>query len=102
VSQPTFPDGPPVPLMVDGLIDAATLRQLFEELEQYATILNVREKNSPTSYTEQAEQPLQNAVPRLLSGESRATQIRYRYDDFEWTDTFLAMPKGYKVVRCRH
>ncbi len=100
MTQPTFPDGPPVPMMVEGVIDANTLRQLFADLAT-ATLLGIREKGSPTEYTASEELTTDLAQSRLLSGAARAVQLRYRYDGFEWSDTIMAIPGGFRVVRCR-
>lgn len=102
MTQPTFTEGPPVPLMVDGVIDATTLRQLFADLATSATIIGVREKSGPTTYTSADEPTPDAALARLLSGVVRATQVRYRFDGHEWTDTILSVPGGFRVVRCRH
>jgi hypothetical protein len=88
--------------MVEGLIDAATLRQLFADLSASATILSIREKGAPTVYAATAELSPADALQRLLDKSSRATQVRYHHDGHEWTDTILAAPAGYRVVRCRH
>lgn len=100
--QPTFTEGPPVPLLVKGLIDAATLRQLFTDLAAAATVHGVREKCGPTAYTGVDELTPDVALNRLLSGVARATQVRYRFDGHEWTDTIASLPSGFRVVRCRH
>lgn len=100
--QPTFTEGPPVPMMVEGDIDAATLRQLFADLLASATILVVREKGAPQAYTLAEELTSDVALSRLISGDARAVQIRYRFDGHEWTDTILSMRGGFRVVRCRH
>jgi hypothetical protein len=102
MSQPQFDDGPPVPLMVDGTIDAATLRQLFSDLAAAATILGVREKGGPTVCASAEEPPAEVARDRLLSGAARAVQVRYRFADSEWSDTILSLFNGFRVVRCRH
>ena len=100
--QPTFTEGPPVPLMVDGVIDATTLRQLFADLATSATVIGVREKSGSTTYTSADEPTPDAALARLLSGSAKAVQVRYRFDDAEWTDTILAVQQGFRVVRCRH
>ena len=100
--QPTFTEGPPVPLMVDGVIDAATLRQLFTDLAAAATVHDLREKSGPKAYTGIDELTPDAALGRLLSGVARATQVRYRFDGHEWTDTIVSVPGGFRVVRCRH
>lgn len=102
MTQPTFADGPRVPLMVEGVIDAMTLRQLFADLAASATVLGAREKSGPTANTGPEEQTPDSALARLLSGAARATQIRYRFADHEWTDTILTVVGGFRVVRCRH
>ena len=102
MTEPTFTDGPPVPLMVDGNIDAATLRQLFADLSAFATILAVREKGDPTAFTRTDSLTPDSARARLLSGDARAVQIHYRFAGHEWTDTVFAISSGFRVVRCRH
>lgn len=102
MTQPTFTDGPPVPLMIEGLIDPPTLARLFAELESVASILGVREKGGPAEFAGGGELPPATALEQLLVGTSRAVQIRYRYDGHEWTDTVLAVVTGFRVVRCRH
>ncbi|MBA4191994.1 MAG: hypothetical protein C0467_28780 [Planctomycetaceae bacterium] len=102
MSEPTFAEGPPVPLMVEGLIDATTLRQLFTDLATAASVTEVREKGDPRGYALPTGLTPAQARDRLLSGLTRAVQVRYRYDGHEWTDTILRIPPGYRVVRCRH
>ena len=102
MNQPTLPDGPPVPLMVDGLIDAVTVRQLFADLATSATILGVRHKGDPTHYTGANDMSLDEAQISLLTGAQRSVQIRYYYAGYEWTDTLFSLSIGYRVVRCRH
>ena len=101
MTQPTFADGPPVPLMVEGLLDAQTLTRLFGDLESATSVLGTREKGGSAKFAG-GELPLATALDRLLAGTARAVQVRYRHDGHEWTDTVLAAADGYRVVRCRH
>lgn len=101
-NQPTFADGPPVPMMVDGMMDAGTLQQLFSDLTTSATVLCVREKGGPTSYTSENDISLDAAAQRMLDGQVRAIQVRYLFSHHEWTDTIMALPAGFRVVRCQH
>ena len=101
MTQPTFADGPPVPLMTEGVIDAATVRQLTADLESAAVVRSVREKAGP-GYAAPDDQPLPVVINRLLSGAARAVQINYQYDGHEWVDTLLSVPGGFRLVRCRH
>ena len=102
MTQPQFADGPPIPMMTEGVIDAATLRLLGADLTGATVVLGVREKGPPGTYTVAGELPLMVAIDRLLSGTARAVQVRYRYDGREWTDTVIATHNGFRVVRCRH
>jgi hypothetical protein len=86
--------------MVEGTIDADTLRRLFADLSA-ATILAVREKGVETVYASAEEMSPDVASHRLLSGVARAVQVRYQFDGCEWTDTILAVRGGFRVVRCR-
>lgn len=102
MNQPTFADGPPVPMMVEGTIDDATLRQMFDDLAQSATILGIREKGHGRSYADTNELTPAAALERLLNRTAPAIQIRYRHDGFDWTDTILTTRDAFRVVRCRH
>lgn len=101
MTQPTLADGPPVPLMVEGVIDPPTLTRLFADLAA-AAVLDVREKGGPGEYAAGGGVALDAARDRLLAGSARAVQVRYHFDGCEWTDTVLAAPVGFRVVRCRH
>jgi hypothetical protein len=102
VTQPTFADGPPVPLLVEGLIDPPTLTRLFADITSAGTVLGVREKGGPAEYASGEGMPAAVALERLLSSVARAVQVRYHFDDREWTDTVMAHAAGFRVVRCRH
>jgi hypothetical protein len=101
-APPQFAEGPPVPLMTEGIIDAAMVRQLGSDLAAAAAVTGVREKAAPGAHAGLDDLPLVTAIDRLLKGAARAIQVRYRYDAREWTDTIMAVPGGFRVVRCRH
>lgn len=102
MSQPTFAEGPPVPLMVEGLIDPPTLARLFADIQSAGTVLGVREKGGPAEYAENEVMSTALALDRLLAGTARAVQVRYQFDGHEWTDSVFASGTGFRVVRCRH
>jgi hypothetical protein len=102
MTQPTFTDGPPVPLMVEGTLDAAGLRQLFADIQSAGTVLDVREKGGPAEYAGGAGLTPAAALERLLAGAARAVQVRYRYEGHDWTDTVFATAQGFRVIRCQH
>jgi hypothetical protein len=100
VNPPQFTDGPQVPLMTKGLINAETLHQLAEDLEVAAEVLSIREKASAATHSAPDEASLAACIDHLLNGVIRAAQIRYRYAGNEWTDTITATNDGFQVVRC--
>lgn len=102
MTQPTFADGPPVPLMVEGLIDPPTLSQLFADIQSAGKVLGVREKGGQAEYASGEDMPPAAALERLLAGTARAVQVRYHFDGHEWTDTVMAIGPRFRVVRCRH
>lgn len=102
MNQPTFEDGPPVPMMVEGTMDEGTLRQYFADLETHATIEAIREKSAVTVNSATSSPDLAALLTQLLARETRAAQIRYTFDSHAWTDSLFATPQGFKVVRCRH
>jgi hypothetical protein len=102
MNPPLFSDGPPVPMMTEGLINAETLRQLAADLELAAELLGIREKAAAAAYCAPDEASLAACIDHLLNGAIRAAQIRYRYAGNEWTDTITATKDGFRVVRCRH
>jgi hypothetical protein len=102
MSQPTFSDGPPVPIMVEGVMQEAMLRQYFTDLQTCATIMEILEKNLLATTSVSTANDLNTLLHKLLNGETRRAQIRYLYDGVHWTDTLLASRRGFKVVRCRH
>lgn len=102
MTQPTFSDGPPVPLMVEGHVDAPMLRRLFADLDAFATVLSVREKGGLPDYSNVYAPTIDVALARLLSGQIRALQVRYQFAANEWTDTMFCEAGGFRVVRCRH
>lgn len=100
MTQPTFPDGPRVPLMVEGVLDATTLRQLAEDLTSAAEVRSVREK-AAQGYASPDSQSVNDTIDRLLSGAVHAAQIEYRYDGHDWIDTVMRTRDNFRLVRCR-
>ena len=99
---PEFSDGPPIPEMRESLLQPDDIRNLFDDLASCTTILSVQEKGGPQTYAEAGPSALQTAMERLLAREVRAVQIRYSWQDSEWTDTLMCLPGGVRLVRCQH
>lgn len=100
--ESSFADGPPLPEMREGLLSAGDLTQLFADISACTTVLGVQEKGGAQRYAEAGTLPLDTARERLVDGAARAVQIRYRFDGFEWSDTVMRLPAGFRLVRCQH
>ncbi|MEQ9408853.1 MAG: hypothetical protein RIK87_14045 [Fuerstiella sp.] len=95
-------DGPPMPEMCEALLSPRDVDALFQDLASCTSILSVQEKGSETGCAEDTVLTLATAQQRLLSHSVRAVQIRYRYDNHDWSDTLIHLPDGIRLVRCQH
>jgi hypothetical protein len=97
------PDQPRrIPELRQSLLDPATLRALFNDIRQCATVLEVVPRQARHRLVEAESVTLDEGERLLLVGRVRALQIRYLYDDAEWWDTLIAEPGGVRIVRIRH
>jgi hypothetical protein len=101
MSNDSLPDGPPLPTLVEGLLGDMEVQQLFAELAEHARLLEVLARSGPREHAGQGPLTLGEAKRLLLSGAVRAVQVRYAFDDAEWSDTLLRLPAGTRLVRCR-
>ncbi len=99
---PEFADGPPMPEMCDATLSSDDVANLFADLAACTQILAVQEKGSEQSYAAPGPAQLESAMGRLLTGDVRALQIRYVYQEREWTDTLMNLPIGIRLIRCQH
>ena len=99
---PEFSEGPPMPPMCQALLSDDDLTSLFEDLAACTSVLSVQEKGSVEAYAEAGPAVLSAAKSKLLSGAVRGLQIRYAYQDHDWTDTLLRLPDGTRLIRCQH
>lgn len=89
----------PLPTIWDKLLDLSTLDQYFKDLATHAEIISVQEKQSPTEYVHENSLDLSVAREKVMSGEARAVQVRYRFEEQEWCDTLIRQASGIKLVR---
>lgn len=89
----------PLPTIWDKLLDPATLDQYFKDLAGHAELISVLEKNSPTDYVEDIPMDLAVAREKVMTGDARAVQIRYRFEAQEWCDTLIRHAAGVKLIR---
>jgi len=89
----------PLPTIWDKLLDPATLDQYFKDLATHAEMISVQQKQSQTEYVHENTIDLSVAREKVMSGDARAVQIRYRFDEQEWCDTLLRHTSGVKLIR---
>lgn len=89
----------PLPTIWDKLLDQATLDQYFKDLATHAEMISVQEKLSPTEYVSENTMDWSEAREKVMSGDARAVQIRYHYDEQEWCDTLMRQVSGVKLIR---
>lgn len=100
-SPTNLPDGPPMPEMREGQLDAAQVEQLFSDLASCTQVLAILEKGSQQNHAKSNNTDLSVARDRFLNREVLAVQIRYHYDNAVWIDTLLHSPTGIRAVRCQ-
>ena len=89
----------PLPTIWDKLLDPTTLDQYFKDLATHAEIISVQEKQSPTEYVHENTMDLSVALEKVMSGDARAVQIRYCFEEQVWCDTLMQHASGVKLVR---
>jgi hypothetical protein len=102
MTQPNFEDGPAVPMMVEGILDAATLEQYLTDLDKHAESVSLRVKGGSMENSSGIATDLSTAIRDLGAGQIRALQINYVFNGDSWTDSLFATTNGVRVVRCRH
>jgi len=91
----------PLPELQDAVIDVATLQALVADLLEHAAAVEVRTKGGSRTRADQGTIGLEGAVAALLAGETHGVQIRYRFEDTEWSDTLIRVADGVRLVRTR-
>ena len=98
----SFADGPPLPEMREGLLTETHIARLFADIGNCTTILGIQGKGGVQRYAEAGKLTLETARVLLVTAAVRAVQIRYSYDGFEWSDTVMSLPDGFRLIRCQH
>lgn len=83
----------------EAFVDAATLEQLFVDLESVADVFAVMAKGGSTDRAHGGTLSLEEGRALFVWKKVRGLQIRYRYQGSEWWDTLMHTPKGVRIVR---
>jgi hypothetical protein len=86
----------------EGVLDEATLDQLFNDISQCTELIEVMVKHAPRAYTPEAAYTLEDARRMLDDGSAMGVQLRYTYNDVQWWDTLIRTPAGVRLVRIQH
>ena len=92
----------PLPEMRQAVLSHDEMRALLADLQAHATVWNTQCKTKPSHPTPPHDLPLEHAVELLFAGNVQAIQIRYQFDQSEWTDTLFNNPLGIRLVRIQH
>ena len=95
-------DDSKLPDLNEAILDAATIEQLFRDLEACTQITEIIPKFAERRMVTEQTLSLEQARQLLLGGQARGIQIRYRYDGADWWDTLMQTPQGIRLVRIRH
>jgi hypothetical protein len=91
-----------LPELQGALLDAATVRQLFEDIEHCTEVTEIIPKSASRTFVSETKITLADAREQLLSGQLKGMQIRYRYQGGDWWDTLLPVEDRFRLVRIRH
>jgi len=93
-----MPD-PPLPELLEGLLDDAQLGQVFDDLAANAEIESILAKGGALQRARRESISLSEALLLLRSGAALGLQIRYQLGDRFWCDTLLRESGGVRIVR---
>jgi hypothetical protein len=97
----SFSDPGALPQLQTAVLDAATLGQLFVDLQACAQVLDVLAKRGAEVRADEAPITLADAHRLLVQGAARGIQLRYLYDGAEWRDTLLAAGGAFRLCRMK-
>ncbi len=86
-------DTPPLPEVFQQVLDAATLASLLRDLQELASVYEVRQRrgrDAPPLALDQVAATLTQGV---------GVQIKYVHDGQHWWDTLMPGPDGVTLVR---
>lgn len=88
--------------MCEAILDFDDIHSLFRDLNALTRLVSIQEKGGDCRYAEHSNASLTEAMNRILERRVRAIQIRYCYENSEWTDTLICFATEIQLVRSRH
>ena len=90
-----------LPPMHEATLNAQEVTALFDDLEQFATAVQLIARSAAGNKPDQSTQ-LGSACNLLLGGNVSKLQVRYQWQNAHWIDTLQRQPDGFRLVRIRH
>lgn len=99
-------DSPEQPAPLEAEWEREKIDAFFADLQRaaesgQAVIHHVQVRTSSPSTPKDFQTTLPEAHSMLDSGEARAIQIRYSFDDEDWCDTLMVFPEMIRIIRTR-
>ncbi|MBI5514055.1 MAG: hypothetical protein HY909_09830 [Deltaproteobacteria bacterium] len=91
----------PLPTLEEAVLDESTLGALFTDLSALCAVHEVRLKGAPTAHSQEGAVTVDRALALLKTRAVRCAQVLYTHRGERWTDTVLALPEGWRLVRMR-
>ena len=91
-----------LPDVSEATLSDEDVASLVRDLRSLVAIEQIVIKTGQGGADDSAQPTLDEAAQVLLERAVRGVQIRYCYDDADWTDTLMPTADGVRLVRIRH
>jgi hypothetical protein len=91
----------PQPDVLEAHWELEQVDKLFEDLQQGAEILHVQVRTVSDDGPQDRVVTLNKAHELLRSGQAKAIQVRYTFDETNWCDTLMIDPAVVHIIRTR-
>ncbi len=95
------PEMTPQPDVLEAHWDLEQVDHLFEDLQQGADVQHVQVRTASDKGPQDCVVTLNRAHELLRSGQAKAIQVRYDFDEKSWCDTLMCGPTGVHIIRTR-
>lgn len=87
------------PEILEAEWDHDQVDALFDDLEKGAEIQHVQVRSKPKDGPGDRAVTLRAAQELLRSGDAKAIQIRYSFNEQSWCDTLMVGPSTIRIIR---
>ncbi len=87
------------PQVLEAEWDREQVAALFADLQQAAQIQHVQVRAAADSNRQDGAVSLQEAHELFNSGDAKAIQIRYQFEEKDWCDTLMVGPQTVRIIR---